>query len=138
LLKKTVGGIKQRFLRIMMMKTRVKRVSIRGFTLVEVMLVVSIIGLLAAIGIPSILNAYSKSLITAREHNVTEVEKAKGVLTLPKEIELPGAMALTKNDPFNDSAISNLCAALRISSLDDLTVGGVPITVGDLTTEAYY
>ncbi|MFA7257014.1 MAG: prepilin-type N-terminal cleavage/methylation domain-containing protein [Kiritimatiellales bacterium] len=121
------------------MKTNRKHQTGRkGFTLVEIMLVISIIGFLSAIGIPSILNAYANSLATAKDRNIAEVEKAKGVLTLPSELGMRGAMSLTVGDPFDDEAISNLCAALRIRDVSELTVGGISISIGDLTTKAYY
>lgn len=112
----------------------------QGFTLVEIMIVVAIIGLLAAIGIPSILNAYSSSQTQAKARNVAEVEKAKGVLTLPTSSMLPGAMALTDTtqDLSTGSFVTNLCAALSISALSELTVGDDAITVGTLATKAVY
>lgn len=112
----------------------------QGFTLVEIMIVVAIIGLLAAIGIPSILHAYSNSQIQAKARNVAEVEKAKGVLTLPTSSQLPGAMALddTTVDLSSGSYVTNLCSALSISDLSELTVGGTSITVGSLGTKASY
>ncbi|WP_269844952.1 pilin [Tichowtungia aerotolerans] len=110
----------------------------QGFTLVEIMIVVAIIGLLAAIGIPSILNAYSTSQDQAKFRNVAEVEKAKGVLTLPTSSGLPGSMALEPADGWDASTTSNLLTALSINSIDDLKVGSDAITIGDLTTKATY
>lgn len=115
-----------------------RKVRSKGFTLVEVMLVISIIGCLAALGIPSILNAYAHSMEAAKARNIAEVEKAKGVLTLPQVVGLPGAMSLTANDAFDEEAVSNLCTALRIDDLSKLTVGGIPIRVGNLTEKADY
>lgn len=112
----------------------------QGFTLVEIMIVVAIIGLLAAIGIPSILNAYSNSQTQAKARNVAEVEKAKGVLTLPTSSQLPGAMNLTDTaaDLSAGSYVTNLCAALSISDLSELKVGDDTIDVGTLATKATY
>ena len=112
----------------------------QGFTLVEIMIVVAIIGLLAAIGIPSVLNAYNNSQEKAKERNVAEVEKAKGVLTLPATSGLPGAMGLTDTTLTLDSgaAYTNLMSALRISEKAELTVGGDAITIGTLATKATY
>lgn len=112
----------------------------QGFTLVEIMIVVAIIGLLAAIGIPSILNAYSTSQQQAKLRNIAEVEKAKGVLTLPASSGLPGAMALenTTADLSGGSYVTNLMAALSIDALTDLDVGSDSITVGTLATKATY
>lgn len=112
----------------------------QGFTLVEIMIVVAIIGLLAAIGIPSILGAYSKSQEKAKLRNIAEVEKAKGVLTLPAGT-ITGAMEytdLTTAIVEASAAGTNLMAALNITDFDDLSVGGDAITVGSLTSKASY
>jgi len=117
------------------MKRKGKR---KGFTLIEIMLGISIIGLLAALSIPAILGAYAGAQEKTKLLNIAEVEKAKGVLTLPSELGMAGAMGLTADQPFDDEAVSNLCKALRINDINELTVKGVPITIGTLTEKAYY
>jgi prepilin-type N-terminal cleavage/methylation domain-containing protein len=114
-----------------------KKTTRKGFTIVEIMLVISIIGFLSALGIPSILRAYENAQNAARDRNIAEVEKAKGILTLPRHI-MTGAMGLKLDDSFDEAAVSNLLAALNISDLSKLDVGNTPITIGDLTTPAYY
>jgi len=112
-----------------------------GFTILEIMIVVAILSLLAAVGIPYIIGAYSKSLEKTKARNVSEVEKAKGVLTLPPFAGLPGAMGLADkqleiaSDP---QSRSNLCTALSIEALDELNVGGDKIEVGSLSIKASY
>ncbi|QHI70054.1 type IV pilin protein [Tichowtungia aerotolerans] len=112
-----------------------------GFTLVEVLIVTSIIGLLAAIGIPYVLKAYDSSQQSAKDRAVTEVEKAKGVLTLPPVLSLPGAMGLDDKDLMiqdDPHALSNLCEALSIGQIEELTIDGDPIAVGSLVLKASY
>lgn len=115
-----------------------KKADKKGFTMIEIMLVVSIIGLLASLSIPAILRAYTNAQTTAMESNIAAVEKAKGVLTLPRELGMVGAIGLTAGDDFDDAAVSNLCAALHISDVSELTVGSKPISIGTLTLKAYY
>ena len=109
----------------------------KGFTLVEIMIVVAIIGLLAAIGIPSILGAYANAQEKTKARNIAEVEKAKGVLTLPTQSGIAGAMALTDTTA-NLATEANLLTALRISAASELTVGDSTITIGTLATKAHY
>lgn len=57
------------------MKTTIN-LKTRGFTLVEIMIVVAIIGLLAAIGIPSFMKAREKSLANSKRANCRQIESA--------------------------------------------------------------
>ncbi len=53
-----------------------KKMNKKGFTLVEIMIVVAIIGLLAAIGIPSFQKARENSLAKTKVNNVRIVNAA--------------------------------------------------------------
>jgi len=121
-------------------KRKMKKTNKKGFTLVEIMIVVAIIGLLAAIGIPSILGAYSNAQTNAKARNVAEVEKAKGVMTLPTQSGITGAMALTDTtaDLGAGTYVTELLKALSIPNLDALKVGNDAITVGSLSVKASY
>jgi prepilin-type N-terminal cleavage/methylation domain-containing protein len=124
--------------RVKTVSWKMKKAGKNGFTLVEIMFVVSIIGLLAALGIPSILKAYANAQAKVMDSNIAAVEKAKGILTLPSDIGMVGAMGLTTKDDFDESVVSNLCAALKIDDLSKLKVGNRSIEAGTLTLKAYY
>jgi prepilin-type N-terminal cleavage/methylation domain-containing protein len=57
------------------MKTKTSRIA--GFTLMEIMIVVAIIGLLAAIAIPNFLSARSTSQMNACINNLRQIDSAK-------------------------------------------------------------
>ena len=61
-----------------------------GFTLTEMMVVIGIIGLLAAAIIPPILNSIEKAKTKIKQRNVVNIEKAKGILQLPASVHSLG------------------------------------------------
>ncbi len=59
------------------MEKKMKKMNKKGFTLVEIMIVVAIIGLLAAIGIPSFQKARDNSRTKACINNLRMIDAAK-------------------------------------------------------------
>ncbi|MGA2281229.1 MAG: type II secretion system protein [Verrucomicrobiota bacterium] len=69
------------------MKTS-KASPVAGFTLVEIMIVVAIIGVLAAIGIPSFLHARARSQATACINNLRQIESAVQQVAIEKGLHV--------------------------------------------------
>lgn len=106
-----------------------KKTNKKGFTLVEIMIVVAIIGLLAAIGIPSIIGAYSNAQEKSRARNITEVEKTKAMATLPSA---SGGIDATNGQDVTDFVLEKLGV-----TAEQLKIG-TDITINPLGTRASY
>jgi len=97
-------------------------------------------GMFSALSIPSLINAHSQAQENAKTRTIAEVEKAKGILTLPASVGIPGAMGLSDENVSLEygEAHQNLLKALRVSDLSELDVGGRSILVGTLGVKARY
>lgn len=95
----------------------------------EILMVVTIIGLIAAIGVPVFLNAIKNSENRAKEMNIAGVEAAKEQWALEYN--------KTNGVSVQWSNISNYMGS-GITSQTNLTVGGCPIDLGKIGTKASY
>ena len=95
----------------------------------EILIVVTIIGLIAAIGVPVFLNAIQNSQTHAREVNIAGVEAAKEQWALENN-KTNGTSVVWSN-------ISNYMGS-GVTSLSNLNVNGASITINPIGTPASY
>ncbi len=100
----------------------------RAFTLVEIMMVVAIIALLAAVGIPSFLNSRQGAENAMKEVNIDTVNAAKD------------QWAILQNEVSGSSVdwddIEDYVGGA--DSLSDLDINGASITINNVGTTAVY
>jgi prepilin-type N-terminal cleavage/methylation domain-containing protein len=101
----------------------------KAFTLIEILIVVAIIGLLAAIGIPSFLGARQNAETNMKSVNVSAVNAAKEQWAIINN-KAPGTTVVWTNIA---SYIGN-----SVTNQAGLTIGGSAITLNPIGTSASY
>jgi prepilin-type N-terminal cleavage/methylation domain-containing protein len=103
------------------MKNRTSRKS--GFTLVEIMIVVAIIGLLAAIAIPNFVRARTQSQKNACINNLRQIDGSVQQWALELKKAPDASVAYTDISPYLKNAVT--CPAGGTSFSDSYTLNGV-------------
>src|SRR2546425_97682 len=103
------------------MKTRTRRSA--GFTLVEIMIVVAIIGLLAAIAIPNFIKARTTAQMNACINNLRQIDGAIQQWALEQKKDTTAAVTETDVTPYLKNAV--ICPSGGTGFADSYTITDV-------------
>jgi prepilin-type N-terminal cleavage/methylation domain-containing protein len=101
----------------------------KAFTLIEILIVVAIIGLIAAIGIPSFLGARRGAEDNMKQVNIAAVNAAKEQWAIINNKATGTSVVWTNIADYIGNSVSNQAG---------LTVGGCAITLNPVGTSAAY
>ncbi|MDZ4198996.1 MAG: prepilin-type N-terminal cleavage/methylation domain-containing protein [Kiritimatiellia bacterium] len=109
----------------------------KGFTLVEIMIVVLIIGLLAAIAIPSFTRARSRARANTCVNNLRLIDSAKEQFAMETNLNAGAAVTVANVSPFMRNSVMPTCPEGNVA-YTDTTVGnvGAPPTCPSVATFA--
>ena len=104
--------------------------SKKGFTLIEIMIVVAIIGLLAAIAIPNFVHARTTAQANACINNLRQIDGAKQEWALENKIAATASPTSGNIQPYMGRGVNG---SLPTCPLDSANSFGTSYTIGTLS-----
>jgi prepilin-type N-terminal cleavage/methylation domain-containing protein len=110
---------------------KLNRSSKKGFTLIEIMIVVAIIGLLAAIAIPNFVHARTTAQQNACINNLRQIDGAKQEFALETKAGASTTPTAAQVQPYMGRGA---LGSLPVCPLDSGNAFATSYTIGDLST----